>query len=104
MRFDSLLSTNVIRLQNDNINIQKQTIMQTLYDKLKPELKSELLNQEKTYSTSIRKIITTLKSTSYYSELKISEVSAIETFAGCEASFKWSAWDWKYGDKLFTNE
>tara|TARA_R100000935_G_scaffold23704_1_gene43118 strand:+ start:60 stop:296 length:237 start_codon:yes stop_codon:yes gene_type:complete len=78
--------------------------MKTLYQRLKPELKTELLSNEKTYSSSVKRIILTLQSNHFYSDLRISQISSINTFTHCEDGSKWSSWDWKFGDKLFTDE
>jgi len=71
----------------------------TIYERLKPEIKEALASQDKKYRTPIRSIITTLSSTTFYSDLKICDVSSLYTFADIELH-KVSTWDFKYGDNI----
>jgi hypothetical protein len=71
----------------------------TIYERLKPEIKEALASQDKKYSTSVRSIIATLNSTTFYSDLKIGDVSSLYTWADIEF-YKVSAWDFKHGDNV----
>lgn len=74
--------------------------MQNLYERLKPEVKERLLKESEKYGLVNRSIIPLLKSTYFYDELKISEVNRLITFSNTE-TYKWSLWDYKYGEELF---
>ena len=70
--------------------------MQTLYERLKPELKQGIENNKDKYKFSCNMIITVLKSKSWYSELTIDEVRNLTTWSDFKGNL-----DWKFGDKLF---
>ena len=72
--------------------------MQTLYEKLKPELKQGIENNKDKYNFSCNLVITVLKSKSWYSELTIDEVRNVVTWSDYKGNL-----DWKFGDKLFNN-
>ena len=72
----------------------------TIYERLKPEIKEALHSSENDkYKASIDHIVETLSSTTFYSELKISDVSSLYTFSNLEL-LRISAWDFKYGDNI----
>jgi len=73
--------------------------MKTLLQRLKPEVKAALEKNESRYSGSVRSIFAKLDSTTFYSDLKISDVSSLYTFADIDL-IKVSAWDFKYGDNI----
>jgi hypothetical protein len=75
----------------------------TIYERLKPEIKEALASQDKRYSTSVKSIIATLDSTTFYSDLKIGDVSSLYTWADIEF-YKVSAWDFKHGDNILISE
>lgn len=75
----------------------------TIYERLKPEVKQALLKNQKQYETSVNNIINTLSSTTFYSDLKISDISSLYTFSDMEL-FKVSVWDLKYGDNILTTK
>lgn len=75
----------------------------TIYERLKPEIKQALLKNQKQYETSVNNIINTLSSTTFYSDLKISDISSLYTFSDMEL-FKVSVWDIKYGDNILTTK
>lgn len=75
----------------------------TIYERLKPEIKQALLKNQKQYETSVNNIINTLSSTTFYSDLKISDISSLYTFSDMEL-FKVSVWDLKYGDNILTTK
>jgi len=71
----------------------------TIYERLKPEVKEALLENRKHYKTSVDYIIEKLSSTTFYSDLRIGDVSSLYTFSNIEL-IKVSAWDFKYGDNI----
>jgi len=72
----------------------------TIYERLKPEIKEALHSSENDkYSSCVDSIVEALSSTTFYSDLKISDVSSLYTFSNVEL-FKVSAWDFKYGDNI----
>lgn len=75
----------------------------TLLQRLKPEVKSALDKNEPKYDSSVRTIFEKLGSSFFYSDLKISDVGNIYTFADISL-VKVSAWDFKYGDNIFISE
>ena len=72
----------------------------TLLQRLKPEVKSALEANETKYISSVESIFSKLDTETFYSDLKISEVTSIYTFADINLVTV-SAWDFKYGDNLF---
>jgi len=75
----------------------------TIYERLKPEIKEALHSSEnENYKASIDSIVEALSSTTFYSDLKISDVSSLYTFTHLEF-YKVSAWDFKYGENLMTS-
>jgi hypothetical protein len=76
----------------------------TIYERLKPEIKEALHSSENDkYKASVDSIVETLSSTTFYSDLKISDVSTLYTFSNLEI-IKVSAWDFKYGDNILIAE
>ena len=76
----------------------------TIYERLKPEIKEALHSSENDkYRASIDSIVEALSSTTFYSDLKISEVSSLYTFTNLEI-FKITAWDFKYGDNILISK
>ena len=72
----------------------------TIYQRLKPEIKEALHSPSNDkYQASIEAIVETLSSTTFYSDLKISDVSSLYTFTHLEF-YKTSAWDFKYGENI----
>jgi len=72
----------------------------TIYERLKPEIKEALHSPSNDkYKASVDSIVEALSSTTFYSELKISDVSSLYTFTHLEF-YKVSAWDFKYGENL----
>ena len=71
----------------------------TLYQRLKPEVKTGFNKSEKEgYEFSVNIIVSLLKSTQYYSDLTIENVKNIIVFSDIEPK---SIVDLKYGDFLF---
>lgn len=76
----------------------------TIYERLKPEIKESLHSSEnKKYQASIDSIVEALSSTTFYSDLKISDVSSLYTFSNLEL-IRVSAWDFKYGDNILISK
>jgi hypothetical protein len=76
--------------------------MQTLYQKLKPEIKSKLKYNAIKYKSGPRKVIADLHRFTNYSKLTIETVNDLILYADVSDN-EWSKWDFKYGDKLFNN-
>ena len=76
----------------------------TIYERLKPEIKEALHSSENDkYKVSIDSIVETFSNTTFYSDLKISDVSSLYTFSNLEI-VRVSAWDFKYGDNILIKE
>ncbi len=76
----------------------------TIYERLKPEIKESLHSSENDkYKASIDHIVEALSSTTFYSDLRISDVSSLYTFSNLEL-IKVSAWDFKYGDNILISK
>ena len=55
--------------------------METLYDRLKPELLGKLMKNRTKYEYTVNKCITLLKSTHRYHDLTIDDANMVSTFA-----------------------
>ena len=75
----------------------------TLYERLKPEVKEALVSNMAEYAGSITSIIETLGNETFYSNLKIRDISSLYTFSDIEF-IKVSAWDFKYGDNILISK
>jgi len=75
----------------------------TLYQRLKPEVKEALLSNMVEYESTITGIIEQLSNETFYSNLKISDISSLYTFSDIEL-IKVSAWDFKYGDNILISK
>ena len=76
----------------------------TIYERLKPEIKEALHSSENDkYSACVDSIVEAFSSTTFYSDLKISDVSSLYTFAHVEF-LRVSAWDFKYGDNILISK
>ena len=71
----------------------------TIYERLKPEVKEALLANTVNYEGSVLSIIETLSNETFYSNLKISDISSLYTFSDIEL-LRVTAWDFKYGDNI----
>ena len=76
--------------------------MQTLYQRLKPEIKNKLKYNAIKYKSGPRKVIADLHRFTNYSKLTIETVNDLILYADVSDN-EWSKWDFKYGDKLFNN-
>ena len=75
----------------------------TLYERLRPEVKEALVSNMAEYEGSITSIIETLSNETFYSNLKISDISSLYTFSDIEL-IKVTAWDLKYGDNILISK
>jgi hypothetical protein len=75
----------------------------TLFERLKPEVKEALLSNMAEYEASITDIIELLSNETFYSNLRISDISSLYTFSDIEL-IKVSAWDFKYGDNILISK
>jgi|TARA_R100000081_G_C4732167_1_gene123993 hypothetical protein len=75
----------------------------TLYERLKPEIKEALISNMVNYETTVTDIIELLCNETFYSNLKISDISSLYTFSDIEL-IKVSAWDFKYGDNILISK
>tara|TARA_R100000908_G_scaffold30598_1_gene13786 strand:+ start:560 stop:808 length:249 start_codon:yes stop_codon:yes gene_type:complete len=75
----------------------------TLFERLKPEVKEALLSNMAEYEHTITDIIEKLSNETFYSNLKISDVSSLYTFSDIEL-LKVTAWDFKYGDNILISK
>lgn len=74
--------------------------MKSLYQQLKPEVKEKLYSQNKEYQNTVRMIVKKLKETSFYTDLKITDVQTLQTFSDTYAD---TVMDFKWGEHLFNN-
>ncbi len=75
----------------------------TIYERLKPEVKTALLSNMAQYEFTVTSIIEKLGSTTFYSDLSIGDISSIYTFSDIDL-IKASVWDFKYGDNILTSK
>ena len=70
----------------------------TLYERLRPEVKERLLNQDEAYSVVVDRIINLLKSKYYYTDLRIRDSQTLHTFTDTIVE---DVYDFKWGEHLF---
>ena len=75
----------------------------TIYQRLKPEVKEVLLSNMVEYESTITSIIEKLSNETFYSNLKISDISSLYTFSDIEL-LRVTAWDFKYGDNILISK
>ena len=75
----------------------------TLYERLKPEVKEVLLSNMVEYEYTVTSIIEKLSNETFYSNLKISDISSLYTFSDIEL-LRVTAWDFKYGDNILISK
>ena len=75
----------------------------TIYERLKPEVKSALLSNMAKYEGTITSIIEKLSNETFYSNLTISDISSLYTFSDIEL-LRVTAWDFKYGDNILISK
>ena len=76
--------------------------MQTLYKRLKPELKSKLKYNAVKYKSGPRQVIAELHRFTNYSKLTMQTINDLILYSDVNDN-QWDKFDWKYGDKLFNN-
>lgn len=77
--------------------------MKTLLQKLKPSIKSSIEKNKLEYLTSVQSIFKKLDNTFFYSDLTISDIDLIYTFAGINL-IEVSIWDFKFGDNILIKD
>ena len=77
--------------------------MKNLYQRLKPEIKLALKNNEPGYSSSVKQVIFTLKSTKFYSDLTIGDIRSLYTFADIDPN-RVSVFDFRWGDNILIQD
>jgi len=82
---------------------QIKTNMSTLYDKLKPEYKKSLNEQEELYPTLVKGIKCALQENYLWSHLSIGQVRELISFTSMSLG-SMSSYDWSYGEKLLICE
>ena len=80
------------RIKKDNNN------MKTIYELLKPELKSELQASARKYSTA-KRLKYVLMSTTIWQSLTVDQVNDLISYSNLQ-SYKMSAYDFMYGDNI----
>ena len=75
----------------------------TIYQRLKPEVKEALLSNMAEYEDTVTSIIKKLSNETFYSNLKISDISSLYTFSDIEL-LRVTAWDFKYGDNILISK
>ena len=75
----------------------------TLFERLKPEVKEALLSNMAEYENTITDIIELLSNETFYSNLRISDISSLYTFSDIEL-IRVTAWDFKYGDNILISK
>ncbi len=75
----------------------------TIYERLKPNVKEALLSNMVEYENTITDIIELLSNETFYSNLKISDISSLYTFSDIEL-IRVTAWDFKYGDNILISK
>lgn len=75
----------------------------TIYERLKPEVQEALLSNMAEYEDTVTSIIEKLSNETFYSNLKISDISSLYTFSDIEL-LRVTAWDFKYGDNILISK
>ena len=74
----------------------------TLYDKLKPKVKTRLKQDESKYSASIRPVVAKLKSNHFVGNLTIDDMRTIHLFSGTSYVDQ-TGIQFIWGEKIFDN-
>lgn len=77
--------------------------MKTLYNKLKPEVKQSLSEQEELYPTLVKGIKCALQENYLWSHLSIGQARDLVSFSDISLS-SMSSYDWSYGEKFLIHE
>jgi hypothetical protein len=76
--------------------------MNTLYEKLKPELKEVIENQHDKYPSLVSNVISSLKENYLWSHLTVGQARDIIYFTDISYA-QMSSYDWSYGEKFFVD-
>ena len=76
--------------------------MKSLYQRLKPEIKKPLLENNRKYEYGPRQVIAELHRFDRYTDLTIDTVRSLCVYGDID-EWKWDNTEWKYGDKLFND-
>jgi len=71
----------------------------SLWDRLDPEAKTRLNNNEIKWTYSVTLITKTLKETHFWQDLTIDQVCSLIAFSDTSA-YEWNSSDWKFGDQI----
>jgi hypothetical protein len=74
--------------------------MKTLYEKLKPEYKQRLTEQQEDYPSIVKAIKIGLKENYFWSQLTVGQAKDLITFTD-HAFSQVSSFDWSFGEKFF---
>ena len=74
--------------------------MKTLYERLKPEYKKRLTEQQEDYQSIVKTIKAALEENHFWSQLTVGQEKDLITFTD-HAFSQVSSFDWSYGDKFF---
>ena len=77
--------------------------MQTIYDKLNPEILASINKDKQRYPFTTRALKLKLKSTEYWSDLSINDIQSIITHSHSKF-VELNYIDFLWGDKFLTNE
>ena len=77
--------------------------MQTLWQKLKPEFKQSLKDQEELYPSLVKGIKISLKENYLWSHLSIGQARDLISFTSISLS-SMSSYDWSYGEKFIIED
>ena len=77
--------------------------MGTLYDKLKPEYKKSLNEQEELYPTLVKSVKSALQENYLWSHLSIGQARELVSFTSISLG-SMSSYDWSYGEKFLIEE
>ena len=76
------------------------TKIPTLYEKLKPNVKARLKQEEAKYSASIRPVIAKLKSTRFVGDLTIDDMKTVHLFSNT-GYINQTGLEFAWGEKIF---
>ena len=85
------------------ITKKTKTNMKTLYQKLKPEIKQTLKDQEERYPSLIKSVRIALQENYFWSHLSIGQARDLIYFTDSSLAAM-SSDDWSYGEKFFVCE
>jgi hypothetical protein len=77
--------------------------MKTLYQRLKPEIKAKLKQNSQKYEFGPREVIAELHRFTMYNDLTMRTIKDLIVWGDIN-EYEWDRIDFKYGNKLFTDE